>query len=154
MKASNLPAWAAAVALFGCGVPVARCCAAPPAAASAGAPAARTVPLNGTTWRFVRVAGQPVPAKVPATLRLRGVRASGKAGCNSYGAAVELGPDGSARFSQIMSTQMACLQPAGAMQVGRGIVAAFRHTVKIESGAGELILLDAAGKPLATLKAE
>ncbi|MGH8184011.1 MAG: META domain-containing protein, partial [Rhodanobacteraceae bacterium] len=60
---------------------------APPTSADASAGDAALSQLDGTAWRFVEVAGRPVPAGVHAILRLRHGRASGKAGCNSFGAA-------------------------------------------------------------------
>jgi heat shock protein HslJ len=87
--------------------------------------------LDGSEWRFVELAGQPVPAGINATLRLRGGRAAGKAGCNAYGARYHIAADGGARFEQTLSTKMACLQPAGVMHVERGVFNAFRHTAKV-----------------------
>lgn len=107
--------------------------------------------LDGSDWRFIEVAGARVPADVTATLRLRHGRAAGKAGCNAYGATYHVGADGSARFTQSLSTKMACLQPAGVMRVERGIFAAFRLTTKVALHNGVLVLLDASGKPLAKL---
>lgn len=48
---------------------------------------------DGSEWRFVELDGQPVPAGVNATLRLHGGRASGKAGCNAYGARYQVAAD-------------------------------------------------------------
>lgn len=107
--------------------------------------------LNDSSWRFVEVAGAPVPATVTATMRLRDGRAGGRAGCNSYGATYRIEPDGSASFQPGMSTKMACLEPEGAMRVERGIFAAFRGTAKVEIRDGDLVLLDANGMPLARL---
>lgn len=107
--------------------------------------------LDGTQWHFVEVGGVAVPPDVPATLRFRGKHAAGKAGCNAYGASFRVAADGSAGFTQNLSTKMACLQPPGAMQVQRGIFAAFRDTARVKLEHGELVLLDATGKPLARL---
>lgn len=128
---------------------------APAPAASAAAPAAGAAVdvghLSGTQWHFVVVGGTQVPSDVPATLRFRGNHASGKAGCNAYGASFHVAADGTAGFAQNLSTQMACLQPPGATQVQRGIFAAFRNTAKVAIVNGELVMFDAAGKPLAKL---
>lgn len=107
--------------------------------------------LDGSQWRFTSVAGKAVPPGVTATMRLRDGRASGKAGCNAYGATYRIAADGSATFTPGMSTKMACLEPAGVMQVERGIFAAFRGTVRVELRGGALWMLDADGKPLAEL---
>lgn len=107
--------------------------------------------LDGSEWRFVEFEGVPVPAAVNATLRLRDGRASGKAGCNAYAARYHIAADGSAEFEQTLSTKMACLQPAGVMRVEQGVFNAFRHTAKVAIVNGDLVMLAAAGKPLARL---
>lgn len=107
--------------------------------------------LDGTHWRFERVAGARVPAAVTATLRFANGHASGKAGCNAYGAKYEVAANGAAQFQQTLSTKMACLQPKGAMQVEQGIFAAFRQAAKLEWRGGELVMLDARGHALAAL---
>lgn len=146
----------AAALLCGCAAQATRNtepAAAAPSAASAGMPpAAGATNLVDTEWRFVEVAGAPVPDGVVATLRLRDGRASGKAGCNTYGARYHVAADGSAGFTQTLSTRMACLQPAGAMRVERGVFDALEHTARIRRDADALVLLDASGKPLAKLQ--
>ena len=124
-----------------------------PATASAAASSQMSAPsnLDGTDWRFVAVAGHVVPAGVNATLRLRGRHAAGRTGCNAYGASFEIATDGSAKFGQIMSTRMACLAPAGAMQVEHGVLEALQHAARVERQGDALVLLDASGKPLAKL---
>lgn len=118
-----------------------------PAATSAVSPA----DLDGTDWHFVKVAGEAVPAGVTATLRLKAGHASGKAGCNAYGAVYHVAADGTAGFTRNLATQMVCLQPPGGMQVQRGIYAAFQHTARVAITHGQLVLLDTSGRPLATL---
>lgn len=107
--------------------------------------------LRGTDWRFVEVEGTAVPNDVVAALRLSGSRASGKAGCNSYGASWQMSTDGGTRFGQIISTKMACLEPAGAMQVERGVFDVLQHAVRLRRHGDNLVLLDASGQPLAKL---
>lgn len=134
--------------------------AAAPAATSTPPPMSTSAPsattptlahLDGTSWRFVEVAGAPVPPAVHATLHLRGGHASGKAGCNAFGAAYHIGADGSARFQQALSTRMACPQPPGAMKTEHGVFAAFHATAKVRMQQGQLVLLDADGRVLAEL---
>lgn len=143
----------AALLLCGCNAHAARDSApvtahASPALASSVAIVAS---LDGTRWRFVKVAGAAVPPKVTATLRFENGRASGKAGCNAYGAAYRIASDGAASFQQALSTKMACLQPSGVMQIENGIFAALRATARVQMRGGNLVLLDAAGNALATL---
>lgn len=135
----------------GCSAQAARDPAPAPASSTAAGAVVEPNKLDGTQWHFVEVDGAAVPPDVPATLRFRGNHAGGKAGCNAYGASFRLAADGSAGFTQNLSTKMACLQPPGAMQVQRGIFAAFRNTARVKLEQGELVLLDATGKPLARL---
>ncbi|MGH8116811.1 MAG: META domain-containing protein [Rhodanobacteraceae bacterium] len=125
---------------------------APAVAASAGARLRAS--LAGTDWRFVEVGGTPVPRDVTAVLRLRNGRASGRAGCNSFGASWELADDGSTRFGALMSTKMACFAPAGAMRVQRRVFDALRKAARVRRDGDGLVLLDASGLPLARLRPE
>ncbi|HJR14701.1 MAG TPA: META domain-containing protein [Rhodanobacteraceae bacterium] len=118
------------------------------AAASSGATPSD---LRGSDWRFVEVNGVPVPNGVDATLRLRDGRASGKAGCNAYGASWEMSANGHTKFGDAMSTKMACLEPAGTMEVERSVFGALRHAARMHRDGETLVLLDGSGKPLAKL---
>ena len=107
--------------------------------------------LRGSDWRFVEVNGVAVPNGVDATLRLRNGHASGKAGCNAYGASWEMSANGHTKFGDAMSTKMACLEPAGTMEVERSVFGALQHATRVRRDGETLVLLDAAGKPLAKL---
>lgn len=141
----------AALAVTGCAAQAARD-PAPVQAASAASSASTPANLDGTEWRFVELDGAAVPTGVNATLRFNHGRAAGRAGCNAYGARYQIAADGTAEFAQTLSTKMACLQPVGAMQVEQGVFKAFRNTAKVMIVNGELVMLDAAGKPLAKLQ--
>ncbi|HEY3520657.1 MAG TPA: META domain-containing protein [Rhodanobacteraceae bacterium] len=137
--------------LAGCAT--ARPQAAEPASPQAAAPVAPQ--LAGTQWRFVALHGKPIPADVHAILRFDGQgRASGRAGCNSFGASFLAGGDGALHFGQMLSTKMACLQPAGAMETERGVMDALGQTAHAQIGNGEMTLLDVTGTALATLQAQ
>lgn len=142
---------AAALCMAGCAAQTALASPAPAPAASAASLATAQANLDGTQWRFIEVNGVAVPAGVTATLHLHDGRASGKAGCNAYGAAWERSANGSTKFGSTLSTKMACLQPAGAMQVERGVFDALGRTARIQRNGDTLVLLDATGKPLAKL---
>lgn len=124
---------------------------APASASVATTVGASAASLDGN-WRFVEIAGSPVPAGVTATLRLRAGHASGKAGCNAYGATWTSSPDGATSFGSPRSTKMACLTPAGAMRVERGVFDALALAARMHRDGAGLLLLDAAGKPLARLQ--
>lgn len=140
-----------AMTLFACGcsAQAAREPVASPPVARAVAP---TASVDGN-WRFVEIGGTAVPTGVTATLHLRGGQASGKAGCNAYGARWTASADGAGSFGPPRSTKMACMTPAGAMQVEHGVFDALSHVARMRRDGDALWLLDAAGKPLAHLQA-
>lgn len=141
----------ATLGIAGCAAQAARDPAPAPAAPAASSQQSVPGDLRGTDWRFVEVEGLRVSDGVNATLRLREGRASGKAGCNSYGASWEITADGGTRFGETMSTRMACLEPTGAMQVERGVFNALQHATRLRRDGETLVMLDASGKPLAKL---
>ena len=115
-----------------------------------GAPDA--LQLAGTHWRFVEAGGHDVPTGVNATLVFESNgHVSGHAGCNGYG-----GPwsasNGALHFGGMISTKMACLQPAGAMSTEHEVFATLGNTARARMQQGRLILLDANGAVLATLE--
>lgn len=124
------------------------------ASAAPRAPAPGPLQLAGTQWKFVKVDGHDVPPAVKATLVFESNgHVSGHAGCNSYG-----GPwtasNGALNFGGMLSTKMACLEPAGAMSTEREVFAALRDTARARMQGQELVLLDANGAALATLQAQ
>jgi putative lipoprotein len=122
--------------------------------ATASPQSAPTAPqLAGTQWRFIALHGKPIPDDVHATLRFDGQgHASGRAGCNSYGASFLAGGDGALHFGQMLSTKMACLQPAGATDTEHGVTDALGQTAHARIDNGEMTLLDVTGTVLATLR--
>lgn len=108
--------------------------------------------LAGTHWRFVKVESHDVPAGVSATLVFESNgHVSGHAGCNGYGGPW-MASNGALHFGGMISTKMACLQPAGAMQTEQGVFAALRETARARMQNHRLMLLDANGSALATLE--
>ena len=145
----------AAIGVAGCAAQPVQSAAQDSAGSSvATADALASANLHGTEWRFIEIGGTAVPDDVVATLRLRGNLASGKAGCNSYGASWQMTADGGTRFGETMSTKMACLEPAGAMRVERGVFNALQKTARLRRDGDNLVMLDAPGKPLAKLAPE
>jgi heat shock protein HslJ len=110
--------------------------------------------LAGTRWHFIKAAGHDIPPAVRATLAFGSDgHVSGHAGCNGYG-----GPwtasNGALHFGGMISTKMACLQPAGAMQAEHDVFAALREAAAARMRDRQLILLDANGAAIATLEAQ
>lgn len=133
---------------------LAACATAAPRVSAPQASAPTPLQLADTQWRFVKLAGHVVPPGVNATLKFESNgHVSGHAGCNGYG-----GPwaasNGALHFGGMISTKMACLEPAGAMQTEREVFAALRETRRARMHGRDLVLAGANGATLATLQPE
>ena len=106
---------------------------------SAGdSPGASPLDIQGIEWRALSVGGRaPVATHIP-TIKLEGNRASGNAGCNSYGADVTV-TGGSIRVGPVMQTEMACADP-NAMAIEGDFVAALSAATSIEIRDGKLVI--------------
>jgi copper homeostasis protein (lipoprotein) len=71
------------------------------------------LPLEGTEWVLVELAGAPLPDGAEATLLLDGSewQASGRGGCNRFSGPYRL-EGGSLTFGNMAATRMACTGPA------------------------------------------
>lgn len=98
-----------------------------PATTGAAADSASSASLTGREWRLVELGGRPAGLGAgdrAATLRLEDGRASGFAGCNSFGGGYAA--EGSRlTFSTLAATRMACEQ---GMQLERDYLAALEAT--------------------------
>lgn len=74
--------------------------------------------LEGSRWRLAAFDGETVPADAPAvTLGMEDGRFVGTGGCNQYSTGLESGSlPGEVRTSGVVSTRMACPDPAGALE--------------------------------------
>jgi len=112
------------------------------ACSSAGSAGESTGPsplnIQGIEWRAVSVAGRaPVATHIP-TIKLDSTRASGNAGCNSYGADVTVN-GGSIKVGPVMQTEMACADP-NAMDIEGAFVSALSAATSIEIRDGKLVI--------------
>lgn len=108
--------------------------------------------LAGTQWKFVKLDGHDVPPGVNATLNFeRNGHVSGHAGCNGYGGPWEAS-NGALHFGGMISTKMACLQPAGVMQIEHDVFDSLRATDHARMQGDDLVLMNASGTVLATLR--
>jgi heat shock protein HslJ len=82
------------------------------ACGSAGASPSPTGPaardLTGTTWRATLVRDVAPLADAPPTIRFDAGQAGGTTGCNTYGGAWTLKPDGTFSVASMVMTEMAC----------------------------------------------
>ena len=72
-------------------------------------------PLDGTSWQLSSIGGMPPVAGTTVTLVFESGQASGNSGCNSFGGEYNVSGD-KLEFKQMMSTLMACADPAAVEQ--------------------------------------
>jgi heat shock protein HslJ len=99
--------------------------------------------LPGTTWGVEQIDDRPAD-HAAATLRfVSDTRVAGRAGCNQYAGALQLGTD-TIRISEALSTRMACA-PEVMEQEARFLAAATAARTFRRDGE-RLLLLDDAGR--------
>lgn len=110
--------------------------------------------LQGKYWKAVEVAGRPTPTQDPKREAhvefLAGDRLAGSDGCNRIVAIYELDAD-RITFSQMLATQIACLDPSGIEEPFRE---ALKRTVRLSLTEHRLELFDAAGTRVAAFVAD
>ena len=110
--------------------------------------------LEGATWRLtqvVRADGQlhAVPNSVEATAIFANGLVSGSGGCNRYTTSYTVA-DGKLTIGMAASTMMACPEPQTAVE--QPFMAALAATMAYQIENGQLSLLDAGGRTIATFK--
>jgi heat shock protein HslJ len=114
------------------------------ACATAGDPAAGLV---GPTRTLVSLNGAPAIAGTEVTATFTADQVGGSAGCNSYGGSYTR--DGAKlSFGPIMSTMMACAQPAGVMEQEQAYLAALQAGGTFAIQGGQLTITAANGSVL------
>jgi heat shock protein HslJ len=116
-----------------------------PAPAPSVAPPARPG-LDGTSWRLIEIAGQPVPDGVLATLVFSEPgRVAGSAGCNGYTGSARL-EGGRIALGPLATTRRAC--EAQAMAFEQRYLAILATAQGLRREADRLLVEGAAGAPL------
>jgi putative lipoprotein len=109
--------------------------------------------LEGTYWRAIEIAGKPTPQQDPkreAHLVFQaGGRLSGSDGCNWITGSYQRKGDG-VTFSQLVGTQMACLNTAG---IDGEFREALKRSARLTITGNRLELFDATGQRLAVFAA-
>ncbi|MBK8889493.1 MAG: META domain-containing protein [Dechloromonas sp.] len=122
-------------------------CSAMPSATS------ETPPLDGTAWILSALPGRTLADGQAVTLRFEGGRAQGSDGCNRYSAPYTVtGRSLEVSGGSGASTMMAC--PPETMQQATDYMAALNSAKAWRVDAGQLKLLAADGRALATLAAQ
>ena len=107
--------------------------------------------LEGTSWELIQLQGQQVTTGRIPTLVFKDGKVSGNASCNSFGGSYERGLGDTLKFGSMMSTLMACLDPAQMEREGvyLGVLA---QVAKYRVEGGHLYLYDQGGNLLAEFK--
>lgn len=129
-------------------------CALPPApppkrssADSTGTSGISAVGLIGSSWLLASLDGQPPIENTTVTVNFSADRVSGSDGCNRFNGAYTL--DGmNLTFGPLAGTLMACPEPI--MQQADSFQKALANAKSFKVGEGQLTLLDADNKELAT----
>lgn len=108
--------------------------------------------LDRTAWVLAALPERPLPAGFVATLRFDADRVAGSDGCNRFsgpwrasGSSLGFGP-------RMGATLMACPDATAAAATAFGRALSATASYRIDAGA--LVLLDGAGRPLATFSAQ
>jgi heat shock protein HslJ len=110
-------------------------------------------PLEGSAWTLQALPGRAaLPAGNTPTLRFEGSRAAGSDGCNRYTAGTVIDGPRLQFTPRGASTLRACIEPLHTL--ASEFNAALGKTQGFRVEAGALVLLDAAGTPLARLAAQ
>lgn len=109
-------------------------------------------PIEGPVWRLVQLGGEPVAPGGEAQVQFdrNSGRVSGSGGCNRVsGSFTRSGI--TLRIGQLASTRMACTDPVRGANEAQ-FISALQTTASYRlAGPGQLALLDASGRTVATL---
>lgn len=102
-------------------------------------------PLAGSAWNLTTLQGEATLPGSSITLSFdEGGQAGGSAGCNSYGGSYAVSGE-ALSFGALVSTQMACLAPAGVMDQEQAYLQALGQAAGYNLDADSLEILDDAG---------
>ena len=107
--------------------------------------------LEGVEWQLEESIGPDgelvdLPSQVLATANFADARVSGSTGCNRYSGSYTITDDGALSISDVVSTMMACLPEADAVE--RAMLTALDRTVSAKLGVDRLSLIDPDGVEL------
>ena len=110
--------------------------------------------LDGTKWVLTSLNGDRPLEGREVTLAFDGGKASGSAGCNSYFGGYEVQGEDKLTFSEVGSTEMACLDPEGIMGQEEEYLTALRGATGFRVSDGKLQIFSAGGGVLAFSQAQ
>jgi len=111
-----------------------------------------TPPLEGSAWELSELPGRILLPERTATLRFERGRVSGTDGCNRYSGRYKTSAVGFELTAPVMSTKMACPEPA--MKQAEEFLSALAGTRQARIEGQQLVLRGAGGEFLAALTAQ
>lgn len=119
---------------------------------SACGPGTSQDPLAGTSWMLTSIGNQGVVPGSNVTLSFQDGRASGNAGCNSYGGEYQLKGD-TLKIEQLVSTLMACAD-SSMMDQETTYLEFLRNAQRFELADGQLQIYRSDGEALTFVPAQ
>jgi heat shock protein HslJ len=114
--------------------------------------AAPTIPLAGKSWTLIELGGEATTQTAPAiTLTIAENRASGFAGCNTFGGAFSQA-GAKVQFLELAATRKACAE-AATMTTEAAYLEALSAAATARSDGAKLLLESAGGETLAVFTA-
>ncbi len=101
-------------------------------------------PLQDTGWELATLSGSDLLPGTKVTIEFAAGELSGTGGCNHYGGSYTSSGD-SLSFSDIFSTEMACMEPAGILEQEAAYLAALGAADSYQMAGDRLEIFDTAG---------
>lgn len=111
-----------------------------------------TLPLEESAWELSELPGRILVPERTATLRFERGRLYGTDGCNRYSGSYKTSPVGFELTAPVMSTKMACPEPA--MKQAEAFLSALADTRQARIEGQQLVLRSAGGEFLAALRVQ
>ena len=103
--------------------------------------------LDGTAWTLADLNGSPPIAGTLVTAQFADGQVSGNASCNSYGGSYQTKGD-SLTTSALFMTEMACLEPAGAMDQESTYLDILSRAASYQMNGSQLVITTSGGESL------
>lgn len=120
--------------------------------ADAASPPGPAGPLEGSSWTLSALPGRTLADGASVTVQVRRGTLEGSDGCNRYRAPLLPASEGFGLARGIVSTRMACEEPL--MEQATAFHGALESARALRPAGTTLELVDAEGRPVATLQAE
>jgi heat shock protein HslJ len=111
-------------------------------------------PLFGTSWVLSELRGEEPLQGAEPTLAFDTENVVGQTGCNSFGGAYEARADGFIFFSDLVQTEIYCMEPEGVMEQEADYISALNQAAFFNIVDDRLELQDQAGENILVFVSE